>query len=127
MTPSMVPVRLEILTKRADFLAIARAKSTATNSLVLQARQRETTNGAGIRVGYTCSKKLGGAVLRNRAKRRLREVARAILPANGRPGWDYVLIGRADRTISLPFAQMKTDWKMRLRIHQSRLCPNENA
>ena len=120
MTPPSVPVRLEILTKRADFLAIARAKSTATNSFVLQARQREITNGSGIRVGYTCSKKLGGAVLRNRAKRRLREVARAILPANGRPGWDYVLIGRADATILKPLTQMKTDLENALRrIHQS--------
>ena len=54
--------------------------------------------------GYTCSKKVGNAVARNRAKRRLREAARAVLPAfSGRDGWDYVLIGRAEVTAARPY------------------------
>jgi ribonuclease P protein component len=48
-----------------------------------------------IRVGYTVTKKIGGAVVRNRMKRRFREIARALLPGEGIPGADHVLIGRA--------------------------------
>lgn len=47
-----------------------------------------------IRAGFTATKRLGGAVVRNRAKRRLREAARALLPLHGQPGCDYVFIAR---------------------------------
>jgi len=71
-----------------------------------------------VRVGFTCSKKVGNAVARNRAKRRLREVARAILPQEGRDGWDYVLIGRPQVTASLPFPQLLADLSHALsRVH----------
>lgn len=87
---------------------------------MLQARRRaegETTE-AGPRVGYTCSKKVGNAVKRNRAKRRLRAAAAAILPEAGRPGWDYVLIGRAEATAARPFALLLDDLRGALaRIH----------
>ena len=49
---------------------------------------------AAIGVGFTATKRIGGAVVRNRAKRRLREAARLLLPAHGRPGHDYVFIAR---------------------------------
>jgi len=49
---------------------------------------------ASIGVGFTATKRIGGAVVRNRAKRRLREAARLLLPAHGRPGHDYVFIAR---------------------------------
>jgi len=99
------------LTERADFLAAARARHRATPAFVVQARQRNAgVPGAdGIRVGFTCSKKVGNAVARNRAKRRLRALARAILPAQGRAGWDYVLIGRAGTTATRDFVQMHED------------------
>jgi len=48
-----------------------------------------------IRIGYTVTKKIGGAVVRNRMKRRFRALARAILPEQGIPGADHVIIGRA--------------------------------
>jgi ribonuclease P protein component len=54
------------------------------------------TDPTAIRVGFTCSRKVGNAVARNRAKRRLREAARLTLPRHGNPGWDYVLIGRPE-------------------------------
>ena len=49
-----------------------------------------------IRVGYTVTKKIGGAVVRNRMKRRFRALAREVLPVGGIAGADHVLIGRAD-------------------------------
>lgn len=67
------------------------------------------------RIGYTCSKKVGNAVARNRAKRRLREVARQVIPEHGRPGWDYVLIGRANVTVSRDFAQLCDDLRHALK------------
>lgn len=75
---------------------------------VLQARKRAEAGG-GMRIGFTCSKKVGNAVARNRAKRRLREVARAVLPEAGVPGWDYVLIGRRDETAARNFERLKAD------------------
>lgn len=67
-----------------------------------------------IRVGFTCSKKVGNAVARNRAKRRLREVARLILPEAGRPGWDYVLVGRPEATAERDFAALLEDMRRAL-------------
>ena len=62
-----------------------------------------------MRVGFTCSKKVGNAVARNRAKRRLREIARLDLPIHARPGWDYVLIGKQNVTASRDFATLRAD------------------
>jgi ribonuclease P protein component len=67
-----------------------------------------------MRVGFTASRKVGNAVARNRAKRRLRAAAAAILPKVGRPGTDYVLIARA-ATASRPFAALVSDLAAGLR------------
>lgn len=104
------------LTRRADFLAAAKARRQSMAALLLQARRRGADeDGGGIRVGYTCSKKVGNAVLRNRAKRRLRAAARQVLPDLGRPGWDYVLVGRAGATVEAPFAALVDDLASGLR------------
>ena len=58
------------------------------------------------RVGFTVTKKIGGAVVRNRMKRRLRALAHEILPARGIPGADHVLIGRSGG-IERDFAQLR--------------------
>ena len=60
-------------------------------------------------MGFTCSKKVGNAVARNRAKRRLRELARLVFPVSGRLGHDYVLIGRNDVTAKTEFVAMQTE------------------
>ena len=101
---------LVTLAKRADFLRAAQARRLSTPGFLLQARPRAAPEPtANIRIGYTCSKKLGNAVARNHAKRRLREVARAVLPRLGLSGWDYVLVGRAAATAERDFTLLLTD------------------
>ncbi len=115
--PSAVSVSVETLRKRPDFLAAAKAKRHVTPGFVLQARDRKETGPA--RIGFTCSKKVGNAVARNRAKRRLREIARLVLPTHARPGWDYVLIGRAGTTATRDFDQLQDDLRAALaKLHR---------
>ena len=68
---------MEHLKRRQDFVAAARAPSQAMPGVVVQALNRQDS--ALPRLGFTCSKKIGNAVIRNRAKRRLREAARLVL------------------------------------------------
>ncbi len=87
------------LPKRRDFLRIAAAKRRwATPGLVLQTAptpdDADMCTGT-IRVGFTATRKIGNAVVRNRARRRLRAAVRDIIPTRARPGLDYVLIARA--------------------------------
>lgn len=109
------------LKKRRDFLACAKARRWVAPGFVLQARRRPGDDPGAARVGYTCSKKVGGAVVRNRAKRRLRALAAEALPERVRTGWDYVLIGRAGVTITNPFDELKADLETALdKVHAPR-------
>ena len=93
---------ISVLTKRADFLAANRGLRVARPGFVLLARPN---GGAGVRFGITVTKKIGNAVVRNRMKRRFRELLRAALPAHGLPDHDHVLIGR-DGGVERDFAQL---------------------
>lgn len=81
-----------VLTKRADFLAANSGIRNARSGFVLLTRPND---GQGIRFGITVTKKIGNAVVRNRMKRRFRELLRSALPTQGLPDHDHVLIGRA--------------------------------
>ncbi|MDJ0642495.1 MAG: ribonuclease P protein component [Erythrobacter sp.] len=83
---------IQVLTKRADFLAANKGLRNARPGFVLLTRPND---GEGIRYGITVTKKIGNAVVRNRMKRRFRELLRAALPERGLVNHDHVLIGRA--------------------------------
>ncbi|MBS0331830.1 MAG: ribonuclease P protein component, partial [Proteobacteria bacterium] len=94
--PETDPFKIERLKKRPDFLACARAPACARGAVLVQARRRD--DAALVRAGFTATKRIGGSVERNRAKRRLREAARLLLPELGSPGFDYVFIARGGVT-----------------------------
>ena len=99
------------LKKRSEFLFVRDGRYRAQGGLVIQAR--ENPEHKGIRVGFTATKKIGNAVTRNRAKRRLREVARKLLPEFGVAGTDYVFIARQN-TCSRTFSDLVEDGKKAL-------------
>ena len=102
---------LPTLKRRRDFLRAARSGvKSVTPGLVLQVRPNAEADapGAGTRIGFTVSRKVGNAVRRNRARRRLRAAAERVLGERARPGRDYVLIGRRE-TVSRPFAALVRD------------------
>ena len=80
------------LTRRTQFLFVRDGARASRPAVSIEARRREETGPIGV--GFTASKKVGNAVVRNRARRRLREAARKLLPEHGLPGVDYVLVAR---------------------------------
>lgn len=130
---------LTTLARRADFLRVAgRGTKWATAGLILQACPHAADHGpagAGesgatvsatptIRVGYTASKKVGGAVVRNRARRRLKALAREVIAAEAAPGHDYVLIARAE-TATRDYEALRND--MRFALKRLRLLQRAEA
>ena len=107
-----MPGGLARLKKRADFLAAAKGFACARGAVLAQARDRgdETMT---VRIGFTATRRIGGAVQRNRAKRRLREASRLLAPALAKPGCDYVLIAR-NGTGERPWPRLLDDVKTAL-------------
>ncbi|MDR3326078.1 MAG: ribonuclease P protein component [Rhodospirillaceae bacterium] len=113
---------IEHLKRRSEFLRVANMRSKwVTHGLILQFANilnSSSTNkyqevNKNFRVGFTCSKKIGNAVARNLAKRRLRAVATTILPIHASPDYDYVLIGRKE-TLHRPFDLLLQDLRTAL-------------
>ncbi len=106
---------LERLKNRKEFLRVAAARrSCARPGLVLQMAPRPAPAGESVRVGFTASRKVGSAVVRNRARRRLRSAAQEVLAKYGKPGADYVLIARA-RTVERSYADLLADLESAVR------------
>jgi len=103
---------LEKITKHADYVEMKKGYKISTPGFILQGKPRTDDNLINpnvARYGITCSKRIGNAVRRNRAKRRLRSLVANILPSSGLKGWDYVLIGKINSTENLPFHILKED------------------
>lgn len=126
----------ERLKRRRDFLSVARTgRKWVAPGLILQIRPHMEVSGATrrrgngtnggvagppesdggtLRVGFTVSRKVGGAVVRNRARRRLRAAVQAVMPGHAAPGHDYVVIGRR-ATVARRFTALRDDLEMALR------------
>ena len=108
------------LKRRPEFLRVAASRRKwVAPGLILQAYKRSGSDAAEgpegvLRVGFTASRKVGNAVARNRARRRLREAARRLLPAGAKSGYDLVLVARGE-TLKRPFASLVEDLATALR------------
>lgn len=112
-TRSQEAVGLTHLKKRSDFLAANSGRRAAIGGLVLLVRDRCDEDPA-MRVGFTVTKKIGNAVIRNRMKRRFRALAREILPQTGFSGSDHVLIGRQSG-VERDYADLRKDLETALK------------
>ena len=112
--------RLMRILKRSEYLRVKqRGTSVAESGLVIQAAP-VANNSSYLypRVGFTVSKRVGNAVKRNRARRRLKSIASDVLPKDGFQSWDYVFIGRVV-TLDRPYDLLLQDTRVALRkIHQ---------
>jgi len=110
-----------MLKDRRQFLSVAEAGfKKPMPGLVLQVRRAGADDASGIGLGLTASKRCGGAVERNRIKRRLRRVAAEVLPEFGREGCTYVIIGRA-AALKRPYGLLADDLKKALDALHKRL------
>ena len=111
---------MERLKKRADFLRAARGIRRVEGAITLETCPAPELSPRHLRVGFTASKKIGNAVTRNRAKRRLRAAASQLLPLLGRPGHDYVLVARGT-TGARPFPALLSDITTALKAAHKKL------
>jgi ribonuclease P protein component len=113
--------RVERITRRADFKAAAKARRTGSRHFLMQMRVRDEKGCAErpSRFGFTVTKKVGGAVVRNRIRRRLKELVRTDIGARAHPGHDYVLVARASAE-KAKFTELRSDLAKAIdKIHQT--------
>lgn len=121
--PGDAPGRMRV---RRDFLAANQGRRVPSPGFVLLVRPRHDGDGT-MRAGFTVTRRIGNAVTRNRLKRRLRAVARHVLPGHGVAGADHVLIGR-DAGLARAFALLCTDLEQALaRARRAAAPPVETA
>lgn len=113
---SLKPVRLK---KRRQFLrATHNGKKFVASTMVLQVVKQEEFDG--IRLGFTVTKKMGNAVVRNRVRRRLRAVAQSVFSLQAMPGYDYVLVSRKT-AFDAPFEVLNKDLLYLMRLFKKTL------
>ncbi len=119
--PTAKAIRVERIRRRADFKAAAKARRVGSRHFLMQMRSRDEGDNSELpsRFGFTVTKKVGGAVVRNRIRRRLRELVRIDTGARAQPGRDYVLIARASAE-KAGFAELRSDLARAIdKIHQT--------
>jgi ribonuclease P protein component len=114
----LVAQRLATLKRRAEFLRVRTGARWATPAFVLEGKPRSDPMPAAVpRFGFTVSKQIGGAVERNRVKRRLKAAVRDVLSEHARQDFDYVLIARR-AALDVAFASLVSDLVLALkRVH----------
>lgn len=122
---------IETLKKRAEFLRLRGGARFATPSFVLETKPRVPAPREGLagaeaeapRFGFTVTKKLGKAVDRNRIRRRLKAAVGLLAPSLALPGYDYVLVARAQAR-DRAFTDVKKDLERAfLRVHHAPAAP----
>jgi len=113
-------LRLHTISKRRDFLSTAaKGRKFVTQTFIVQTQQRDETHPAGkeARFGFTVTKKMGNAVIRNRIKRRLRAAAAQAALTHTQDRHDYVIISR-QKALNCPFPDLLRDMQFAfLKIH----------
>lgn len=108
---------IDKIKKREDFLRLRSGAFARPKGFYLQAMPNQLDQ---MRVGFTASKKVGNAVTRNRAKRRLRALAYETLSQSGKPGWDYVFIAKNHQSVTRDFDALLKDAQWALQeVHRS--------
>lgn len=118
-------MKVETLKKRKDFLRVAKGFKVVTSSIILQAALSLCAENPAPKVGYTTSKKIGKATVRNRAKRRMRALVREFFPKLALNNVEYVLIGRHN-TAECSFDILKRDMEYALKKSANELKPNQD-
>lgn len=114
-----------VLKKRKDFVRVAaKGVRVATSTLILQAAQNLSADNNSCHIGYTTTKKIGKAHIRNRARRRMRAIVRELFPSRALANTNYVLIGRYN-TADCPFEKLKSDLCYGLKKLHKQLQPDE--